>query len=177
MGSEVTRGCAVGIDPGERWIGVGRAAHGSSLALPVGTLDRRAVENDITGALRSLLGNEPVTELVIGVPVRPDGREDDQATAFREFGEALARTLGATCIPQNERFSSEPRSLESLEPISNSRGQGRKARAQGRKSAQRQRRDRERSHAAAAARILQRWLDTREHRQAREARDAAERAT
>ena len=164
-----SEGCAVGIDPGERWVGVARAAKGSSLALPVGTLDRRAGDRATADALRSMLGSELVSELIVGVPLRPDGTEDVQAAAFREFGEALAASLGATCVPQDERFSSEVST--SLE-LRSKPGTGRKSRAQGRRSVQRQQRDRERSHAAAAARILQRWLDARDGQRARGTADS-----
>lgn len=166
---EISRGCAVGIDPGERWIGVARAARESSLALPVGTLDRRSSEGGLGEALRHMLGDESVADLIVGVPLRPDGREDEQATAFRMLGEELAASLGARCVPQNERFSNV---VPSPEPVDQSRGRGHKARSRGRKSVQRQRRDRQRSHADAAARILQRWLDARD---ALQARNAAER--
>ena len=164
----MSRGCAIGIDPGERWIGVARAASGSSLALPGGTLDRRVGDEETAEALRSMLGDEDVAELVIGVPLRPDGREDAQATAFRQFGEKLAASLDAVCIPQNERYSSGPSGSERTNGRSSAALDGRKSRAPGRKSIQRQRRDRQRSHAAAAARILQRWLDSREGDRARE---------
>ena len=133
----MSRGCAVGIDPGERWIGVARAASGSDLALPVGTIDRSSGDTETAKALRSMLGGEAVSELVIGVPLRPDGREDAQAIAFRQFGEALADSLGAVCVAQDERFSSEPPTLADSQRDA---GGGRKSRAQGRKSVQRQRR-------------------------------------
>ena len=153
----MTQGCTIGIDPGERWVGVARVMRGSSLALPVGTVDRsrNAVERD----LRALLDHEPVTRLVIGVPLRPDGREDQQATAFREFGESLARSLGAICESQDERFSNDLTSASLESSVRGKQVLGRKARSAGRRSPQRQRRERERSHATAAARILQRWLD------------------
>ena len=167
----MTRGCAVGIDPGERWIGVARAARGSSLALPVGTIDRAAkADRAIVDELRELLGREEISELVIGVPLRLDGREDAQAQSFREFGEALAALLGAVCVAQDERFTSEAPLI--AEPP---RGEGvrRKSRAPGRRSHQRRRREQEKSHATAAARILQRWLDARDGRRARDVADGA----
>ena len=165
----MSRGCAVGIDPGERWVGVARAGLGSNLALPVGTLDRNAGDGAIIQALKDLLVGERVSELVVGVPLRADGREDAQATVFREFGEALASALGATCVAQDERFSSY---FDSDPELAGDAGRGRKARSSGRRSVRRQRRDRERSHAAAAARILQRWLDSEEGRRARARVDA-----
>ncbi len=156
------RGCAVGIDPGDRWVGVARASFESSLALPIGTLDRRSGDDAMLSALRSLLGGESITELVVGVPVRPDGREDEQAVRFRRFGESLAASLGATCIAQDERFSSaeSQRTRDHAIALADAHADH-KARALGRTSAQRRRRARERSHAQAAARILQRWLDAR----------------
>ena len=163
----MTRGCSVGIDPGERWIGVARAASGSDLALPVGTIDRSAGDAGTAEALKLILGGEAISELVIGVPLRPDGREDAQATAFRQFGEALAESLGAVCVAQDERFSSEPPTMTDNQRA----GGGRKSRARGKKSIQRQRRDRERSHSTAAARILQRWLDSQAGHRAREQAD------
>ena len=165
----MSRGCAVGIDPGERWVGVARAGMGSSLALPVGTLDRSAEDGATVQALQDLLGGEHVSALVIGVPLRGDGREDAQATAFREFGETLAAALGATCVAQDERFSSY---FDSDTGVAGNADRSRKARSPGRRSVQRQRRDRQRSHATAAARILQRWLDSDEGRRAQERMDA-----
>ncbi len=167
--SRTTDGCAVGIDPGERWVGVARAGLDSTLALPVGTLDRSAGDGATVQALRDLLGGEQVSALVIGVPLRADGREDVQARAFREFGEALAFALGATCVAQDERFSSH---IETETSLAANVDRGRKARSPGRRSVQRQRRERERSHAAAAARILQRWLDSEQGRRAQARVDA-----
>jgi putative Holliday junction resolvase len=161
----MSRGCIVGIDPGERWIGVARAAGGSSLALPVGIIDRRQNDRAAGEALRDLVGNEDISELVIGVPLTPDGQEDAQATSFKRLGETLAASVGAKCIAQDERFSSDAVSADQL-----ARGAGldRKSRARGRRSVQRQKRERERSHATAAARILQRWLDLRDGERARD---------
>ena len=168
----MSRGCAVAIDPGERWIGVARAAQGSSLALPVGTLDRQAGEQAVLESLRDLLGGDPVAQLVIGVPLRPDGQEDEQAQRFREWGEALAEALGAECIAQNERYSSASPDVRIL---SAERERGGKPRTPGRKSMRRRRRERQRSHAEAAARILQRWLDATAGTEARALADRADR--
>ena len=151
----------VGIDPGERWIGVARATAGSSLALPVGTLDRSVCGPSTDGmarALQSLLGGDAVIGLVVGAPLRPDGAEDEQAAAFREFGEALAAAMGVECFAQNERFTSVSHNLTVGKRLIQ---RGRKARRPGARSAARRRREHERSHAESAARILQRWLDER----------------
>lgn len=146
-------GCVIGIDPGERWVGVARAAAGSAAALPAGTIDLRSSADEGRSELRALAGGDAVAVLVAGVPVRPDGALDEQALRFRALGERLAASLGAEFAGQEERGTSE---AGGSAPARAGRGKARRA---GARSAERARRERERSHAAAAARILQRWLD------------------
>ena len=157
----MARACLVGIDPGERWIGVARAALDSSLALPLGTIDRSEVgisPEALAEALQELLGNDQIEAIIVGAPIRPDGSEDDQATSFRVLGERVAEAMGVPCFTQNERFTSVSR--EAGVKTSQVR-RDRKARRPGGKSRARQRRERERAHAEAAAMILQRWIDER----------------
>ena len=147
------RRCILGIDPGERWLGVARAAGDNRLAFPLGSIDLSETQNDPAAAVRALLDGEQVATLVVGVPTRADGAEDAQAARFRLFGEQLAAQLGADCRPQSERHTSLDDAAVAPQPA---RGkQRRRARPS---AAERQRRRRE-SHARAAARILQRWLD------------------
>ena len=61
----MTRGCAVGIDPGERWIGVARAAQGSSLALPIGVLDRTAGDAETLESLKTMENQVSVTSCTV----------------------------------------------------------------------------------------------------------------
>ena len=140
-------GRVVGIDPGDRWVGVALSDSQRSLALPVGTFDLQAESDAGLARIREWLGDDEPTLLVVGVPLLPDGGEDQQAAAFRRFGEDLAAKLGVACEPQNERFSTRDPHLEGG------------ARRPGARSAKRQQRDRRQAHANAAAAILQRWLD------------------
>ena len=147
------RRCILGIDPGERWLGVARAAGDNRLAFPLGSIDLSDAAIEPAAAVRGLLDGDEVTTVVVGVPVRADGAEDEQAARFRRFGEALAAQLGAECRPQSERHSS----LDDTAPVAPPM-RGKQRRKQRLTPAQRQRERRE-SHARAAARILQRWLD------------------
>lgn len=150
------RRCILGIDPGERWLGVARAAGDNRLAFPLGSIDLSEAQNDPAAAVRSLLDGEQVATLVVGVPARADGTEDEQAARFRRFGEQLAAQLGADCRAQSERHTSLDDPTIAPQPGQPARGkQRRRARPT---TAERQRQRRE-SHARAAARILQRWLD------------------
>lgn len=141
------RRCILGIDPGERWLGLARATAESRIAFPLGTIDLRAVNDDPISAIRALLEGDAVAEVVIGVPVRADGEADRQAARFRRLGVWLAAQFGAPWHEQSERHSSAETSLR---PRTVSRR---------RTSAETRRREQRDSHARAAARILQRWLD------------------
>lgn len=147
------RRCILGIDPGERWLGVARAAGDNRLAFPLGSIDLSETRNDPAAAVRALLNGEQVATLVVGVPTRADGAEDAQAARFRLFGEQLAAQLGADCRAQSERHTSLDDAAIAPQPA-----RGKQRRHARPSAAERQRRRRE-SHARAAARILQRWLD------------------
>ena len=150
------RRCILGIDPGERWLGVARAAGDNRLAFPLGSIDLSDAAADPAAAVRGLLDGDEVTTVVVGVPVRADGAEDEQAARFRRFGEALAAQLGAECRPQSERHSSLDDAAPPAPPAPHARG---KQRRKQRPTPAQRRRERRESHARAAARILQRWLD------------------
>lgn len=153
------RRCILGIDPGERWLGVARAAGDNRLAFPLGSIDLSEAQNDPAAAVRSLLDGEQVATLVVGVPARADGTEDEQAARFRRFGEQLAAQLGADCRAQSERHSSlDDPPIAPPPSQSGQSGRGKQRRRARTTPAERQRQRRE-SHARAAARILQRWLD------------------
>lgn len=141
-------GRVLGLDPGERWVGVAVSDDDRRLALPLTTIDRRAEPDDGVALLERLLGPEGATLVVVGVPLRPSGEEDAQATAFRMFGEKMAQALSLPCDVQNERFSN---------PIATPQPAGKRRRS--RPSEAEHRRRREREHAQAATNILQHWLD------------------
>lgn len=150
------RRCILGIDPGERWLGVARAAGDNRLAFPLGSIDLSEAQNDPAAAVRGLLDGEQVATLVVGIPARADGTEDEQAARFRRFGEQLAAQLGADCRAQSERHTSLDDPPTAQQPRQSARGKQRRRAHPTTAERQRQRRE---SHARAAARILQRWLD------------------
>ena len=147
------RRCILGIDPGERWLGLARAAHDSPLAFPLGTVDLDAANDGGLAAIRALLEGDAVEAVVVGVPLRADGAEDEQAARFRQFGEQLA-TPNRRNLPRPERTPHLPR----LQPAT-ATALTRQDSTPQRSTREQQRQQRRDSHARAAARILQRWLD------------------
>lgn len=140
----------MGLDPGQRWVGVAISDDEGRLALPLATVDRRAEPDDGLGRIKTFAEAEGVTRLVIGIPLGPDGGEDDQAAGFRAYGDRIAAATGLPLEMQNERFSNPLAAV--APPTKRRRGRTSVAQHKGR---------REREHATAAANILQRWLDFR----------------
>lgn len=138
----------VGLDVGERRIGVAISDATCTLARPVGVLRTTALETD--GLERSVaeiarLANEEdgVASVVVGLPRRLDGSPSEMTPQVETFAGRLAARTQLPVILQDERLTSHE--AES-------------------RLAQREKDWRERKQrldAAAAALILQDYLDTR----------------
>jgi putative Holliday junction resolvase len=152
---------ALGLDPGARWIGVAITDDDRRLALPLLTIDRRAILDDGAAQIRERLGPEGAAVVVVGVPLRPDGAEDDQARTFQALGAKIAAALELPCEFISERFSNPLGSPASLPKSDQKRGGRRGSQRKGKTSVAKHKQRRTEEHALAAANILQRWLDTR----------------
>lgn len=145
---------ALGIDLGDRRIGVALAGAGALSARPLTTLRRgRRIEDDAE-ALRRLIDEHRVGVLVVGLPLEAAGHEGTQAAATRAWLDAL---LSALDRPLDVRLQDERLTSHVAEgrvgPIGRGRSGGPPTRHQ--REAYRARIDRE-----AAAIILQDALDT-----------------
>ncbi|MGH3075493.1 MAG: Holliday junction resolvase RuvX, partial [Gaiellales bacterium] len=95
----------LGIDLGERRIGlaVGDPDSGSSRALA--TVARADVERDID-TLARVIAEQRIDALVIGLPLLPGGTEGSQAAATRDWVAVVAARLGRPWTYQDERGTS-----------------------------------------------------------------------
>lgn len=146
---------SLGIDLGERRIGIALAEDGALSARPLTTLKRgRTVEADLA-ALRLLIDTHAVTTLVIGLPLEAAGQEGAQAALTRSWVDAVATGLDreVTIEFRDERLSSHG-AEQRLGPMRRGRSGGPPSKHQ--RDAYRARVDRE-----AAAIILQDALDAR----------------
>ena len=141
----------VGIDLGERRIGVALADVGSATALPFATLGRGKTVADDVATLSSLAAEQGAEALVVGLPLNMDGTEGPQAARTREWAEAVSAGCGLTLTYRDERLTSE-RAERRIGPAGRGRSGGPPSGAQ--REAYRARVDRE-----AAALILQDELD------------------
>jgi putative holliday junction resolvase len=141
----VPRGRVLGIDTGERRVGVAMSDELRLLASPLLVLDRRNGLAPLLDKLADLARGEQVTQIVVGLPLNADGSEGPQARHARDFARIVQRVVGIDVELWDERLSTQQ-----AEEI---------ARARGRNT--RKLRQRGEIDAIAAAVILQDYLDHR----------------
>ena len=148
----------LGVDLGERRIGIALADDEITPAMPLTTLRRaRAPEKDAI-ALQALIDAHRVVELVVGLPLEAAGQEGRQAAITRSWTEAIQTIIAVRVTLRDERLSSHLAETR-LGPMKRGRSGGPPSKTQ--RDAYRARVDRE-----AAAIILQDELDTRAGRRA-----------
>jgi putative Holliday junction resolvase len=138
----------VGLDIGERRIGVAVSDVTATLARPLGVLRPSGLEVDaldlVAAEIARLAGEEDgVGAIVVGLPRRLDGSPTDMTPRVEQFARQLRMKTSLSVTLQDERLSS--REAESRLAVRDKDWRSRKARLD----------------AAAAAVILQDYLDGR----------------
>jgi putative Holliday junction resolvase len=137
----------IGIDLGERRIGIAISDATRTLARPVGVLVRPLSDDDalriVADEIRRLTSEEDgVESIVLGLPKRLDGTPNDMTPRVQAFARQLHAASGLPVALQDERLSS--REAESRLALREKNWRVRK----------------QKLDAAAAAIILQDYLDT-----------------
>lgn len=137
----------LGIDFGERRIGLAISDPTGTIAQPLPTLLRRRGKRPPVAEIARIAQTHGAEGAVIGLPLNLAGDENDWSAEVREFGRKLAERAGIPVAYIDERMTSvmAERTVRSL-------GLKRSAREQ-----------KERVDATAAMLILQAWLDRRAH--------------
>lgn len=143
----------LGVDLGERRIGLAAADRDGGLAVPLTTLVRASTPAGDAAALGRVVTDQGADELVVGLPLHANGDEGSQAAATREWVAAVTPILGLPVTFRDERLTSHLAESR-VGPMKRGRSGGPPTRAQ--RDAYRARIDRE-----AAAIILQDELDAR----------------
>lgn len=138
----------VGLDIGQRRIGVAISDATATLARPVGVLARAGSDADavrmVANEIARLAAEEDgVTSVVVGLPKRLDGTASEMTPRVQAFAEQLRAASGLPVLLQDERLSS--REAESRLALREKDWRARKKKLD----------------AAAAAIILQDYLDSR----------------
>lgn len=135
----------LGIDYGERRIGLALSDPSAMIAQPLTALLRRRGKRPPFADIERVIREHDVGELVVGLPLTSDGEESDWTRETRAFGDKLAARTGLAVHYQDERMTSAR-----AERVVRGIGLPKLEREQ-----------KGRVDAAAAALILQAYLDTR----------------
>jgi putative Holliday junction resolvase len=133
----------LGIDFGEKRVGVAVSDPTGTIASPLPTLARRAGKRPPVKALAEIAAEHEVEAIVMGLPLNPAGEETDWCGEIRRVGAMLEERTGLTVHYVDERMTS----VQAEQAV----------RSLGLPKRERERK--ERIDAAAAVLILQRWLD------------------
>jgi putative Holliday junction resolvase len=139
----VRQGRVLGIDAGERRVGVALSDEMRLLASPLAVLDRAHGLAPVLDAIADVARSEGVTHMVVGLPLNADGSHGRQARRAQDFARVAERVVGVPVEMWDERLSTQ-------EAENIVRGQGRNMRRV---------RERGQLDAIAAAVILQDYLD------------------
>ncbi len=131
----------IGLDVGERRIGIASGDTESSLALPAGAIERTESDADIAAILSEAASRDAVT-LVVGMPLSMNGRRGPQAESVEAFVDRLRAATDLAVVTVDERLSTVEASRRMQE------GRAKKGRG-----------ERGDVDAAAAAVILQSYMD------------------
>ena len=135
------RGRILGIDAGERRVGLALSDETRLLATPFTVLQRGAGLAGVMDEIAAVARRESVVKVVVGLPLNADGSSGRQARRATVFADVVRRATGLDVEMWDERLST-------VEAHAILREQGRRTR-----------RDTQPVDAVAAAVILQDYLD------------------
>jgi putative Holliday junction resolvase len=142
----------LGIDLGDRRIGVAAGDTTTGAVRPLMTLRRGTLERD-AAAISRICAERDARAVVVGLPVHLDGSESEQSARTRAWADAVAPLLAVPVYLRDERLTS--RSAESR------MGRAPRGRSGGPPSTAARNAWRARIDREAAAAILQREIDAR----------------
>lgn len=140
------QGRILGLDAGERRIGVAISDPEQRIAVPLRTIERDRGGSELE-AIGRLLRDEEVGTVVVGLPLSLSGEDSAQTKAARDFGESLRSRLGVEVEFWDERLSSSEAARVSAPPQKGRRERGKRPQTD--------------IDAVAATIILQAYLDSR----------------
>ena len=135
----------IGVDLGERRIGVAVSDSAGALASPWCTIERGGDADQVRAALAAVVDEVGAGRVVVGLPLSLDGRRGPAARAAAAEADELAQALAGRGV-NVETFD------ERLTTVSAQRSLA--------AAGHRGRRQRQKIDAAAATVLLQAWLDT-----------------
>ena len=94
----------LGLDFGDKTIGIAVSDKTKTIASPIMTLNRKSVKEDIKKLL-IIFKEYDVGGVVLGMPLNLDGNENERTKKVRKFSEELNKNIKVTFY--DERYSSD----------------------------------------------------------------------
>ena len=95
----------LGVDFGEKRIGLAISDERGRIATPLGTIERRS-DTGAIAAIETIIAEEGVEALVVGEPRRADGRRGDAAERVTRFARKLQARTGLRLLLTDELLTS-----------------------------------------------------------------------
>ena len=96
----------IGLDFGDKTIGIAVSDKSKTIATPLLTIKRISIEKDIKKLLLIIQEYE-VGGLVFGLPINLDGKENNRTEKVRKFASILETKVKIPLIFYDERYSSD----------------------------------------------------------------------
>jgi len=94
----------LGLDIGDRWIGVALSDPGGILASPL-TIIERTEDSQALAAIADIINKEQVGKIVVGLPLSLDGSLSGQAEKVKDFTDKLAEQIKIPLEYRDERLT------------------------------------------------------------------------
>lgn len=94
----------LGLDVGDKRIGIALSDQLGLTAAGIDTLHRTNVQNDVI-KIKEIAERHGVVEIILGLPANMDGTLGEQAQKVQSFGKKLARATNLPIIYEDERLS------------------------------------------------------------------------
>ncbi len=94
----------LGIDPGQRRIGLALSEPGVSVAYPHKTIEHTGMKQAASLVAREIRDNA-IEEVIIGLPLRTDGRPGEPARCAQQLAALLREMTGIPVVAWDERMS------------------------------------------------------------------------
>ncbi len=95
----------LGLDYGEKNIGLAVADENSKMALPYKVLINKG-EDFVLQELKKIIIEEKISKIIIGLPLSLSGKDNKKTAETREFSVFLAKNLDVPVEMRDERLSS-----------------------------------------------------------------------
>ena len=99
-------GCILGLDLGEKRIGIAISDVNRSFATSIKVLNRSKLANDVL-IINNIVSENDVSAVIVGRPLNRDGNPGKKSQSIRRLAEEINRTLKLPLLLWDERFSSQ----------------------------------------------------------------------